>query len=112
MIEKDLGRIATALESIAKSMAQDEQTPKPETVTPPAPKQKVPTAPPVKPVETAPAPTVQLSAEELNEGLVKEFNRLGGRELIDGVIKGFGADSVTTLSPDDYAEVLAKVQAL
>jgi hypothetical protein len=71
---------------------------------------------------TVPAPVVeeaQMSPEQLNEELNKEFTRLGGTEqnkepltLILGVMEGFGHRSVNTLPPADYEALLVKVRAL
>ena len=91
----------TAPEVIA---AQEAAVPTP----PPAPVTTVP--PPVEPLPEA--PTVQMTLEELNQGLVTEFHRLGSRDMIDATIKGFGVGSANELAPDSYAEVLRDVQAI
>lgn len=66
--------------------------------------------PPVEPLPEA--PTTQITLEELNQGLVTEFHRLGGRDMIDATIKGFGVGSANELAPADYQAVLDKVKAL
>ena len=78
------------------------------TVEVPAPVAAVP--PPVEPLPEA--PTVQMTLEELNQGLVTEFHRLGSRDMIDATIKGFGVGSANELAPSDYQAVLDKVKAL
>ncbi len=131
-IEKDLKRIADALETISIHISNP-QTEKLSTIgiklaaPTPAPTQKVvaPTpAPTQKVVAPIPTPTQeatapQMSPEELNESLSNEFTRLGGTDqnkapmdLIFSVIKGFGVDSITTLPPSEYTAVLEKVRAL
>lgn len=81
-----------------------------------------PAAPPIAdapaPVTEAPAPVTeapaaaQMTLDHLNTSLIAEFHRLGGRDLIDGVIKGYGVNTATELSPSDYQAVLDKVRAL
>lgn len=117
MIEKDLKRIADSLEIIAgvlddkaaKSFAAEVPLPVEEASAPVVEKAPAPV------VEEAPAPApdvTQMSPEVLNDALVVEFNRLGGREGIDKVIKAHGADTVTTLDPAKYSVVLEEVKAL
>lgn len=53
-----------------------------------------------------------MTADELNQGLITEFQRLGSREPIDNVLKEYGVTGVTGLPQDKYAEVLAKVKAV
>ena len=136
MIEKDLGRIADALEIIAgvmddkavdagkKSVAAAVPLPvevpveekAPEVEVPAAPVPDAPTLPepevPAAPTPAPEAPATQMTPEELNYSLVEEFNRLGSREGIDKAFQEFGAKDVTTLMPADYADLLEKVKVL
>ena len=82
-IENTLDRIATALETIAASIAA------------PAP-------------TAAPA-----TAEELNALMVKKFTELGNdRAPIDAILQEFGVIGVTGLKPEQYQDVYDKVNAL
>lgn len=111
MIEKDLKRIADSLEIIAGVL--DDKAAKSFAAEIPLQEEKAPTPAPVVKEAPAPAPDVtQMSPETLNDALVVEFNRLGGREGIDKVIKAHGADTVTTLDPAKYSVVLEEVKAL
>lgn len=119
-IEKNLERIADALERLAaqKEVAVNVlENAAPVAETPPAPPSEpqttapVPETPPAPPVET-PVAQPTMTPEELNNALVVEFQRLGGRDKIDAAIRELGATSITDLSADQYAPLLAKVQAL
>lgn len=117
MVEKDLGRIADALEIIAGVMDDwnsDAGKPSVAAAVPlPDEPAEVPTPSPAK-VAPAPAPatTAQMSPDELNTALVAEFNRLGKREGIDKAMKDAGANRVNDLDPTKYQEVLNAVKAL
>ena len=78
--------------------------------TPPvaAPAQPVPAAPQAPVAPTAPS----MTPEELNNALVVEFQRLGGREAIDAAIRELGATTITDLPAEQYQPLLAKVQAI
>lgn len=94
----------------------------------PAPVVEAPPAPPAQPVTPAPtaqpapatpaaapaAPTPQaaMTPEELNNALVVEFQRLGGREGIDNALRELGATTVTDLAVENYQTLLDKVRAL
>jgi len=135
-IESNLKRIADALEVIAKSMEKQanplveapaiatpvktppiasthEDIPAPP-VTPTQPVHEVvPTVvvpPPTQPVTTA-SVTV-MTAKEMNDALVTEFKRLGGREKIDVILTSFGITSVNDCPAEKQAEVLAAIRAL
>lgn len=82
---------------------------------PAAPAATTPPAPPVaeQPAATPPAPTAPtMTPEELNNALVVEFQRLGGREAIDAAIRELGAVTITDLPAEQYQPLLAKVQAI
>lgn len=141
-IEKNIERIATALERIAgamehqKPVAEEVSKPEPAPVkddkpaTPPAPKQTEAAAPPPPagkqesaPSTVPPAPTTPASVstgepdmtpQELNNALVTEFKRLGNnREPIDKVmVEQFGVQSISNLPADKRRDLLAAVQAL
>lgn len=123
-LEKNIQRIADALELIAKNMASA-----PVNTVAAAPAQVVapvtqPTAtttvaaPPVQqPIfaATAPvvtAPTVSITPEELNAALVVEFTRLGTDVGIRAEMAKLGVSSVTELAPAQYGVLLAAVKAL
>jgi len=141
-IEKNLTRIADALERIAGVLEHESSDNETVETVPPSPEipgsaveaaaPKVQTSAPIPPppatetpaaaAATAPQPpvttapeavtSVQLTIEQLNEALVTEFNRLGGRDGIDQVLQQNGATSISTLQPAMYNTVLAAVQAL
>lgn len=135
-IEKDLSRIAKALETlvakldhIGTAVAETPMPPKDvpsapiaeetgtQQATSPIPSSTTPTetdtpVPPAPAQDTPPpAPAVEISVDELNAKLVEEYNRLGSREPIDEVLREFGVQSISNLKPESYAEVLAKVAA-
>lgn len=153
-IEKDLTRIADALEALvgkldhigqATASASVPEAPK-QPVTPPppevvaggastpvttAPIAAVPPAPPAAPATPAPTtasppptpavpaqvtppPVATMTPEDLNKALVAEFQRLGSREPIDTVMRAapFNAQSITDLTPEQYAPLIAAVQAV
>lgn len=95
-----------------------------------APVAVVPPSPPAEPATLAPTtqptisslavaasvptPSVVMTPEQLNEALVAEFQRLGSREPIDTVMRAapFNAQSITDLSAEQYAPLIAAVQAV
>ena len=101
-IENNLKRIADALEAlVAQKTVTAEQVA--EVITPA----------PAAPAAPAPAPAApQMTPEELNTALVAEFQRLGSREGIDGVMAEMGVTSITDLAADQYPVLLDKVKAL
>lgn len=64
---------------------------------------------PVPPVSTQQA---AMTPEELNNALVVEFQRLGGREAIDAAIREAGATTIADLPSSQYQVVLDKVRSL
>lgn len=78
----------------------------------------VPTAPVVAPTPVvAPPPTTPVASmtpEDLNKALITEFQRLGSRDPIDVVMRAapFNAQSITDLTPEQYAPLIAAVQAV
>lgn len=142
-IEKDLSRIADALENIASSLSkttdlpaapavsqvteqpkQEQQSEAPEVPKPPATPVASPTTTgeePAAPASSAPlaAPTAEptattMSMEELNNSLVAEVGRLGGREKIDEVLRSddFAVTSLTDLPESKYQALLDEVKTL
>ena len=122
-IEKDLKRIADALETL---VAQGKMVDKPDKaipktatevttsapVVPPAPAEVVPTAV-VPPAPAAPAaPAAALTPEALNEILVAEFKRIGDRKPIDDAMALLGVISVTDLPAEKQQELIAAVRAI
>lgn len=95
-------------------------TPAPVAEVPPTPPAQPATAAPTAPVAPAtpaaapatPTQPVAMTPEELNNALVVEFQRLGGREGIDNVMRELGATSVTDLPVEHYQTLLDKVRAL
>jgi len=95
-----------------------------------APSATVPPSPPAEPVTPAPTtqppvntpaataqvtpPSVAMTPEDLNKALVAEFHRLGSREPIDAVMRAapFNAQSITDLSAEQYAPLIAAVKAV
>jgi hypothetical protein len=53
-----------------------------------------------------------MTPQHLNEVLVGEFKRLGGREPIDKVLHDHGVQSISDLDPSQYQSVITAVQAL
>jgi pyruvate/2-oxoglutarate dehydrogenase complex dihydrolipoamide acyltransferase (E2) component len=138
-IENNLERIASALESIANSVAPvgdpipvgeplaqrvwapRETAPVAEPVAEPAPAPAPVAEPAPAPVaEPAPAPVAEpvaepvaaMTVEELNTALVAEFKRLGGREGIDAEIAKLGASSISEVDASQYAGLLNAVKAI
>ena len=91
-IENSLERIATALEALAAK--RDVNAP------------EAPAAP------SAPEAPAAMTPQQLNEVLVGEFKRLGGREPIDKVLHDHGVQSISDLDPSQYQSVITAVQAL
>jgi len=95
-IENTLERIATALETIAKQGGL------------PA----APEAPAAPAAPEAPAAPAAMTPQQLNEVLVGEFKRLGGREPIDKVLHDHGVQSISDLDPSQYQSVIDAVKAV
>jgi len=113
-IEKDLKRIADALEIIAAQMdgaTAAPKTAKPKPVAQPA-LASVPPAPVAAPIPAAPVAAVLLSPEELNATLVAEFKRIGDRKPIDDAMAALGVVSVGDLPNEKQAELIAAVKAI
>lgn len=128
-IEKDLGRIATALEQLVKTLQQDVNPvvttapapapaaapaaapAQPTLVETPAPAPAAP-APAPAPAPAAPAPAAALSPEEMNTLLVSEFKRIGDRAPIDAAMSELGVISVTDLPADKQQTLIAAVAAI
>ena len=117
-IESNLKSIAESLAIIAAAQVTVtvESAPVVETTAAPAPPADTP-APPAPPADT-PAPPAPLAAvmtvEELNAGLVIEYKRLGSREKITAIMGAapYNAVSITNLTPDQFAPLLAAIQAV
>ena len=129
-IEKDFGRIASALERIATVMEGKTSlpvvavapapvpapAPAPAPVaaapTPPAPAAPVPVA--AAPTPPAPSPAVAMTITQLNEILVAEFKRLNNnREPIDNILRDkFGVVGVSALPVEKYSELVDAVRAV
>ena len=92
-IENTLERIATALEAIANQGG-------------------VASAPEAPAAPSAPEAPAAMTPQHLNEVLVGEFKRLGGREPIDKVLHDHGVQSISDLDPSQYQSVITAVQAL
>lgn len=110
-IEKDFGRIASALERIATVMEGKTSLP----VVAAAPTPPAPAAPaPVAAAPTPPAPAAAMTIKQLNEILVAEFARLGNnREPIDKILREqFGVVGVSALPAEKYSELVAAVRAV
>lgn len=61
---------------------------------------------------TPPAPPT-MTAEELNNALVAEFNRIGSREPIDKVLREqYEVASITDLKPEQYQGLIDAVKAI
>jgi hypothetical protein len=141
VIENNLARIADALEALVhkldhigcavapavKVAAPEVKAAAPEVKAAKAPPAPVVKAAPPAPVakEAPPAPVAKeappvvvettsvMTAEELNASLVEQFKRLGEKqEPIREVMKAMGANSVLDLKPEQYSELLDKVEAL
>jgi len=115
-IEKNIKRIADALETIASNLTGLPVDPPrvkvgevkhvPQAPAPAAPAPQAPAAP------AAPAaPQATMTPEELNEALVGEFRRLGNRESIDKAMADLGVTSVTQLTPAQYQPLLDTVRS-
>jgi hypothetical protein len=52
-----------------------------------------------------------MTPQQLNEVLVSEFKRLGGREPIDKVLHDHGVQSISDLDPSQYQSVITAVKA-
>lgn len=136
-IVANLDRIATALEQrdipqqAAPAAVEPAPIPTVETVapgqvqitsdvaTPAAPATQQPPAAPVAPVaqpqQAAPvaAPAANaVTIDQLNQVLVTEFGRLGGREQIDQVTTQYGGPQISDISPEHYQTIIQQVQAL
>lgn len=62
--------------------------------------------------QPAPAAPATMTVEELNNTLVVEFHRLGGRDGIDKAMADLGASSVNQLAVDQYSALINAVKAL
>ena len=101
-IENSLERIATALEALA---AKRDVNVQPVSVS-------APSAPEAPAAPSAPEAPAAMTPQQLNEVLVGEFKRLGGREPIDKVLHDHGVQSISDLDPSQYQSVITAVQAL
>ena len=79
----------------------------------PAPTTPPPVSTPAATAQVTPPPAV-MTPEDLNKALVAEFQRLGSREPIDAVMRAapFNAQSITDLSVEQYAPLIAAVKAV
>jgi len=125
-IEKNLERIADAVESIASSLEKVVATVEFKyTVEVPEEKLELPpmtTAPPPPPpnMEAPPScpppeePAAALTREELNTALVEESKRVGDPQKIFAIIKAepFNATGIDTIDPGQYQALLNAVKAL
>ena len=114
MIEKDLGRIATALEKIQELLTPTAVEAPPAAAVEAPPVTPAVEAPPAAAVEAPPAAAVEaLSLKETADALGDEYDRLGGNRLpIDEAFAKFGCDGLNTLDPGKYGELLAAVRAI
>lgn len=80
----------------------------------PPPPQSTPASPSAPASAPAPANGEAMTADQLNQALLTEFNRLGkNREPIDRVLREqFNVQSISALTPDQYPAVLAAVRAV
>lgn len=87
--------------------------PVPATMSPPT-AQTAPAAQPAAPAPVAaPADVSTLkSDEEMNNILITEFKRLGGREKIDDVMTSMGVTGVTGLTAEVQQQLITAVQAI
>ena len=60
----------------------------------------------------APVATAVKSDQEMNDVLITEFKRLGGREKIDDVLTSLGITGVTGLAADVQQKLILAVQAI
>lgn len=109
-IEKELDRIATALEVIAVYATPNVKTEVNVSESLEELAKKLPEVESEKEEELK-IPFVALSVKELNELLKIENERLGGdQNIILGIIKEHGASSLNSLDPEKYQKVLTKVR--
>jgi len=119
-IENSLERIATALEALA---AKRDVNVQPVSVSAPSAPEApaapsapeapaAPSAPEAPAAPSAPEAPAAMTPQHLNEVLVGEFKRLGGREPIDKVLHDHGVQSISDLDPSQYQSVITAVQAL
>ena len=110
-IENSLERIATALEALA---AKRDVNVQPVSVSAPSAPEApaAPSAPEAPAAPSAPEAPAAMTPQQLNEVLVGEFKRLGGREPIDKVLHDHGVQSISDLDPSQYQSVITAVQAL
>ena len=124
-IEKDLGRIADAVEKIAVLMANPPQTitsgvsdvpasvptPPAEVTAPPAQTVTPPPPPPTElPPVTADKPVI--TAEELNAVAVQVYEKTKNVDPINAVFTKYNATSITTMMPDNFPAAMADLKAL
>ena len=110
-IENSLERIATALEALA---AKRDVNVQPVSVSAPSAPDApaAPSAPDAPAAPSAPDAPAAMTPQQLNEVMVGEFKRLGGREPIDKVLHDHGVQSISDLDPSQYQSVITAVQAL
>jgi len=122
MIEKDLARIADALDCIVKLMSKSSPaTPDVPALAPSAPV-PVPSAPAPAPVPVplapapAPVPTVApfTDAAGLRDYTMKKYKELGAVKgaLIQGCLMELGYTNMTDIQPASYGDFFKKVEAL
>lgn len=138
-IETNIDRIATALESIAKTNqaileAQTGKAAAPAPTAPPAPVAEAPApeappapkpaaattpAPPVAtpPPQAAPAPAAaaeapMLTAELINEACKQKATQLGGPDKIRELFSVYGVNGVAGLDPSAYTQFKEQLDAL
>lgn len=114
-----IGAAVAPVETAAAAPAAPAAAPTPPVAEQPAPTPPVAPQAPAAPAQPATAPTAPvapaapaMTPEELNNALVVEFQRLGGRDAIDAAIRELGADTITDLPAEHYQPLLTKVQAI
>lgn len=122
-IAESMAVIAAAVEKMANPKNEDSDTPlrddptddmpAPANATPDPTQDKMPA-----PADYAGAPelTVTMTVDEVNTALVAENERLGAttdsfKKILD-LMRGFGANSVHDMQPDQYAALLKSVKEL
>jgi hypothetical protein len=53
-----------------------------------------------------------MTAVQLNDLMIKEYQRLGSREPIDAVLKSFGVTGINDLDPSHYQAVIDALKAV
>lgn len=95
-LEKNIERIADALEKIANGRELKSSIEKPYN----------------KSLETPKPPEPIITIEDLNKELVETFNRLGDRTKIDNVLKKHGVEKLSDLPTGSYKTVRDEINAL